>query len=108
MIRRQRRDWRWVAASTALHVVGIALLVRVATVPGALMSWFQDSPRSVDAPRERLLYTPLIRPSGDSARARIDGGDGRKATRDIATATPLRAPLSVPSTLPPAPKVTDT
>ena len=105
MIGRRRRDWRWIAASTALHVVGIALLVRVATVPGALMSWFHDSPRSLDAPREQLIYTPLVRPRGDSARAMVNGGDGRKATRDVPTAAPLRAPVAVPSTLPPSPKV---
>ena len=105
MIGQPRRDWRWLAASAALHVLGIALLVRIAVVPGTLLSWFHETPSRVDARREKLTYLQTVRPRGDSTRVQVDGGDGRKAAPNVATAPVLRAPVTVPSTLPPAAKV---
>ena len=101
MIPTKKRDYRWLAASGLLHLLGIFALVRIVALPGGFMSLFRESPRQGPPVRETLIYVP-IRPSGDSARRQIDGGDGRKPAPHVATAAPLRAPVDVPSTLPPA------
>lgn len=101
----KKRDFRWIAVSSALHVVGIAVLLKVAIEPGALSSLFRDPPREATPVRERVLFVPMLRPSGDSARRQVDGGDGRRAMPDVGVAPQLRAPVTVPSTLPAAPKV---
>lgn len=105
MIPKPRRDGRWLATSAVLHVLGIALLVRIATVPGTLLSWFHATPSMAEAPRERVTYLETVRPRGDSTRAQVDGGDGRTAAPNVGVAPVLRAPVTVPSTLPPAPRI---
>ncbi|HEX2779379.1 MAG TPA: hypothetical protein VHM30_07760 [Gemmatimonadaceae bacterium] len=101
----KKRDFRWLAASTALHVAGIALLLKVAIEPGTLSSLFREPPRQAEPARERVLFVPIQRPHGDSTRRQVDGGDGRRATPNVGIAPQLRAPIAVPSTLPPAPAV---
>ncbi len=102
-----RRDYRSLATSLALHIVGIALLVRIVMVPGTLTSFFRQDPRIAPTAPERLIYVPLP-PRGDTsvARAQVDGGDNRRAAPDVGVAPMLRAPITVPTTLPPAPRVT--
>ena len=106
MIPSRRRDYRSLATSLALHVVGIALLVRIVMVPSTIMSIFRDEPRVTPQSPEKLFYIPLA-PRRDSsvARVQVDGGDGRKAAPNLPVAPMLRAPVTVPNDLPPAPKV---
>ena len=102
----RRRDYRSLATSVALHVVGVALLVRIVVVPGTLMSIFRQEPRLAPPPPEKLAFIDLT-PRRDSsvARAQVDGGDGRKAAPNLPVAPMLRAPVTVPNVLPPAPKI---
>jgi hypothetical protein len=101
-----RRDYRSLATSLALHIAGIALLVRIVMVPGPLMSFFRQEARVAPPPPEKLSYIALM-PRHDTsvARAQIDGGDDRKAAPNLPVAPMLRAPVTVPTTLPPAPKI---
>ena len=105
MIPARRRDYRSLATSVALHVVGVALLVRIVMVPSTLMSIFRQE-RVIPPPAEKVIYVPLT-PRHDSsvARAQIDGGDDRTAAPRLPVAPMLRAPVTVPSTLPPAPRI---
>jgi hypothetical protein len=98
------RDHRSFATSLALHVIGIALLVRIVMVPSTLMSIFRQEPRVSVVP-EKVVYASLAPRDTSVARAQIDGGDGRRATPNLPLAPMLRAPVTVPSTLPPAPKI---
>ena len=102
----RRRGYRSLATSVALHVVGVALLVRVVLVPGTLMSIFRQEPRLSPPPPEKLAFVDLT-PRRDTsvARAQVDGGDGRKAAPNLPVAPMLRAPVTVPNVLPPAPKI---
>lgn len=101
-----RRDYRSLATSLALHIVGIALLVRIVMVPGPLMSFFRDEAHLAPPPPETLTWV-AIAPRHDTsvARPQIDGGDNRKAAPDVPVAPMLRAPVVVPNTLPPSPRV---
>jgi hypothetical protein len=104
-----RRDYRWGATSLALHVVVIALLVRIVMVPGTIMSFFEATPRLIPPPPEKIIFVPLpARHDTSVARAQIDGGDDRKAAPDVGTAPMLRAPITVPNELPTAPRITVT
>jgi hypothetical protein len=106
-VRTQRpRDYRSLATSLALHVLGVALLVRIVMVPSTLMTMFRQEPRLVPPPPEKVTYLALA-PRRDTsvARAQIDGGDDRRAAPNLPVAPMLRAPVTVPSTLPPAPKI---
>ena len=103
------RDYRSLATSVALHLVGIALLVRIVLVPGTLASFFRQDPRIVPTSPEKLIYVPLTRRADTSvARAQVDGGDNRRAAPNVGIAPMLRAPITVPTTLPPAPRITVT
>jgi len=105
-VRTQRpRDYRSLATSVALHVVGVALLVRIVMVPSTLMTIFRQEPRLVPPPPEKVTYIALAPRDTSVARARIDGGDNRRAAPNLPVAPMLRAPVTVPSTLPPAPKI---
>ena len=106
MMPARRRDYRSLATSLALHVAGVALLVRIVMVPSTIMSIFRDEPRVASQAPEKVFYIPLT-PRRDSsvARAQVDGGDGRKAAPNLPVAPMLRAPVTVPNVLPPAPKV---
>ena len=103
-----RRDYRWPATSLALHIVVIALLVRIVMVPGTLGYFFRQEPRVIPPAPEKLIYVPLVRSDTTVARAQVDGGDNRRAAPDVGVAPMLRAPVIVPTTLPPAPRVTVT
>ena len=102
----RRRDYRSLATSLALHVVGLALLVRIVMVPSTIMSIFRDEPRVATQSPEKLTYV-RIEPRRDTsvARAQIDGGDGRTAAPNLPAAPMLRAPVTVPNDLPLAPKI---
>jgi len=105
----RRRDYRSLATSFALHVVGVALLVRIVMVPSTLMSIFRQEPRVVPPPPEKLAYIALATPRDTTvARAQVDGGDDRKASPNLPVAPMLRAPVTVPNTLPPAAKISVT
>lgn len=106
MITPPRRDYRSLATSLALHLAGIALLVRVVMVPGPLMSFFGQEKHLVPPPPEKVIYVPLT-PRHDTsvARAQIDGGDNRAAAPNVPIAPMLRAPITVPNTLPIAPRI---
>lgn len=97
-----RRDYRSLALSVALHVVIATFVLQAAIGKSSLSGWFRE--RSVSRPAaEKLIYVPLApRAIVDSVRAQVDGGDNRAPSRNVATAPPLRAPTSVPTTLPPA------
>ena len=102
----QRRDYRSLATSLALHVIGIVLLVRIALIPGTLQFLFHaDAPVIPPAP-EKLTYLSIA-PRHDSsvARAQVDGGDNRTAAPNVPVAPMLRAPVVVPNTLPPSPRI---
>ena len=106
MKRPPRRDYRSLATSLALHVIGIALLVRIALIPGTLEFLFHAESPVIPPATEKLTYV-TIAPRHDSsvARAQIDGGDDRRAAPDVPVAPMLRAPVVVPNTLPPSPHV---
>lgn len=99
------RDYRSLATSLALHVVGVALLVRIVMVPSTLMSIFRQEPRFTPPPPEKLTYATLAPRDSSVARAQVDGGDNRRAAPNLPVAPMLRAPVTVPTTLPPAPRV---
>ncbi len=86
-----------VIVSVAIHVVAIAVLIRVAIVP---IYWLNlgapDRPRA-----ERLNYVKTAADTAAREKARA-GGDNRKATNTPAPA-PLVTPSEVPATLPPEP-----
>ena len=104
-----RRDYRWPATSLALHLIAVAVLVRIVLVPGTLRSFFRQDARIVPASPEKLIYVPLARPRDTTvARAQIDGGDNRAASPNVGTAPMLRAPITVPTTLPSAPRISVT
>lgn len=94
-----RRDVRSLAVSVALHVVLGAVVLQTTIGSARISRFFQDPPRSKPA-AERVLYVPL--PSADRPRAQVDGGDGRVAAARVSTAPRLRAPLEIPTALPPA------
>jgi hypothetical protein len=104
-----RRDYRWPVTSLALHILAIALIVRIVMVPGTLASFFRQQPRFAPPAAEKLSYVAIV-PRADTsvARARVDGGDNRRAAPNVGVAPMLRAPITVPTTLPPAPRVTVT
>jgi hypothetical protein len=100
-----RRDYRSLATSLALHVVGIALLIRIVMVPSTLTMLFRQDVRVPPTP-EKVTFI-AIAPRNDTtvARAQIDGGDNRQAAPDVPVAPMLRAPVTVPTELPPAPTI---
>ncbi|HEX2718833.1 MAG TPA: hypothetical protein VHM67_14225 [Gemmatimonadaceae bacterium] len=97
-MRAPRRDYRSLATSFAIHIVVGALLLHMTI--GRISTYFSDAPRAPRPAPEKLSYVEIV-PRGDSTRAQVDGGDNRRATPNVATATPLQAPVSVPTTLPP-------
>ena len=105
MIRQPQRDFRSLATSLALHVVGIALLIRIVMVPNTLAILFHQDVR-VPPQAEKVTFI-AVAPRNDTtvARAQVDGGDNRKAAPDVPVAPMLRAPVTVPNELPPAPAI---
>ena len=90
----RRGPWT-VAASVAIHVVAIAVLVRVAIVP---LHWL-DTPRPPEPVQTHVDY---VRIPADSGSHRKAGGDNRRVTSKVAP-VPITAPATVPSALPPEP-----
>ncbi|MFI5233451.1 MAG: hypothetical protein ACHQSE_13160 [Gemmatimonadales bacterium] len=95
----RRGPWT-VAASVAIHAVGIAVLVRVAIVP---LKWIDAS----HPPEPMQTHVDYVRVPADSGSHRKAGGDNRRVTSKFAPA-PVVTPLEIPSQLPPEPPKTAT
>jgi hypothetical protein len=93
----RRGPWT-VAASVAIHVVGIAVLVRVAIVP---LHWLDAS----RPPEPVETHVDYVRIPADSGAHRKAGGNDRRVTSTVAPA-PLVAPSAIPAALPPEPAKT--
>jgi hypothetical protein len=91
-----RRGPASVIVSVALHIVAIAVLVRVAIVP---LGWIRLD-ASAEKPEE--THVQYVRTAADTASKQRAGGDNR-ATNNKPAPAPLVSPSSVPSTLPPEP-----
>lgn len=91
-----RRGPASIVVSVALHIVAIAVLVRVAIVP---LGWIR-----FDATAEKPVETHVqyVRTAADTASKQRAGGDNRRANGNPAPA-PLVSPTAVPSALPPEP-----
>jgi hypothetical protein len=90
----RRGPWT-VAASVAIHVVAIAVLVRVAIVP---LHWLDTGP----PPGAQQVHVDYVRVHADSGARRKAGGNDRAVTSKAVPAQ-IAAPPDVPSALPPAP-----
>ena len=90
-----RRGPASILVSVAIHLVAIAILVRIAIVP---FSWL-EAPRSAEPEATHVDY---VRTAADSAKHQRAGGDNRRVT-NTPEAAPLVAPSAVPSALPPEP-----
>ena len=90
-----RRGPASILGSVAIHLVAIAILVRIAIVP---FSWL-EAPRSAEPEATHIDY---VRTAADSAKQQRAGGDNRRAT-NTPQAAPLVAPSAVPSALPSEP-----
>jgi hypothetical protein len=97
-----RRGPASVFISLALHLVAIAILVRVAAV--VPMHW-NDVLQPPPGPQ--ATHVDYVRAAVDSARRQRAGGDNRRATNNPAPAA-IVAPSEVPSALPPEPARTAT
>ncbi len=95
-----RRGPASILVSVAIHLVAIAILVRIAIVP---LSWL-EAPRPAEPEATHVDY---VRTAADSAKQQRAGGDNRRATT-TPEAAPLVAPSAVPSALPPEPPKTAT
>jgi hypothetical protein len=90
-----RRGPASILVSVAIHLVAIAILVRIAIVP---FSWL-----GVSRPAEpEATHVQYLRTAADSLVRQRAGGDNRRDTNTPAAA-PLVAPTEVPSELPPEP-----
>lgn len=90
-----RRGPASILVSVAIHLVAIAILVRIAIVP---LSWL-GAPRPAEPEATHVDY---VRTAADSAKHQRAGGDNRRVT-NTPEAAPLVAPSAVPSALPPEP-----
>jgi len=95
-----RRGPASILGSVAIHLVAIAILVRIAIVP---LSWL-GAPRPAEPEATHVDY---VRTAADSAKHQRAGGDNRRVT-NTPEAAPLVAPSAVPSALPPEPPKTAT
>jgi len=97
-----KRDYRSLALSLAMHVVLGVLVLRAAVGSGSMLGYFRTGePRAMPV-SEKVTYVPLPRGGADSTRTQADGGNNRVAAPNVSRAAPLRAPISIPTTLPPA------
>jgi hypothetical protein len=97
-----KRDYRSLALSLAMHVVLGVLVLRAAVGSGSMLGYFRmGEPRDMPV-SEKVTYVPLPRGGADSTRTQADGGNNRVAAPNVSRAAPLRAPISIPTTLPPA------
>lgn len=93
-----RRGPASILVSVAIHLVAIAILLRIAIVP---LSWL-EAPRPA---KPEATHVDYVRTAADSAKDQRAGGDNRRAT-NTPEAAPLVAPSAVPSALPPEPPKT--
>jgi hypothetical protein len=93
-----RRGPASVVVSIAIHVVAIAVLVRVAIVP---LDWARILGRPAEPTATHVDYVRSLADSGTHARPKA-GGDNHAITK-VPPAAPLVAPSEVPSALPPEP-----
>jgi hypothetical protein len=91
-----RRGLWSILISAAIHVVAIAILVRIAIEP---FSWLELSNRPTGPLETHVDY---VRTAADSATRMRAGGDNRRVT-SAPPAAPLVSPSEVPSALPPEP-----
>lgn len=91
-----RRGPGTILASVLAHVVGIAILVRIAIVP---ITW-NLTPRAT--PHAEQAHVDYIRIASDSSAKRRSGGDNRRITNHTVPAQ-IVAPSAIPSALPPEP-----
>ncbi len=82
--------------SVIIHIVAIAVLVRVAIVP---LNWLGGS----RAEEPQATHVTFVQPAADTGSRRRAGGDNRAAKNNTPTA-PLLTPSAIPSTLPPVPE----
>lgn len=94
-----RRGPASIAVSVVVHVVAIAILVRIAIVP---INWAG----LLNPPQPEATHVEFIRTAADSAAHQRAGGDNRRVTNNASPA-PLVSPSTVPSALPPEPAKTD-
>src|ERR1019366_9178120 len=92
-----RRGPASVFVSVALHLVAIAILVRVAAIVPMHWNDLQQPP-----PGPQATHVDYVRTTADSARRQRAGGDNRRGPNSPAPAA-IVAPSGVPSALPPEP-----
>jgi hypothetical protein len=97
-----RRGPASVAISAAVHVVAIAILIRIAIVP---INWALFSPHAAKPAETHVDYVQTSRDTSSRAKPRA-GGDNQRITSNVAP-VPIVAPSIVPSTLPPVPPKTE-
>jgi hypothetical protein len=81
----------------AIHLVAIAILIRVVAIVPIRWADLLQQP-----PEPQATHVTYVRMAADSAVRRREGGDNRRATTGP-VAAPLVAPSEVPSALPPEP-----
>jgi hypothetical protein len=91
-----RRGPASIFVSVALHIVAIAVLVRIAIVP---LGWIR---LDASAAKPEETHVNYVRSAADTASKQRAGGDNRATNKNPAPA-PLVSPSSVPSALPPEP-----
>jgi len=91
-----RRGPASILVSAAIHVLAIALLVRIAIVP---INWLGLGARSAQPLETHVDY---VRSAADTGAKRKAGGNDRRVTSTPAAA-PIVAPSEVPSEVPAAP-----
>ena len=91
-----RRGPASATGSVVLHVLAIAVLVRVAIVP---FSWINFAGRAAKPEETHVDY---VRTAADTGAKRKAGGDNRRVT-NVAPAAPIVSPSAIPSALPPEP-----
>jgi hypothetical protein len=91
-----RRGPASILVSVGIHLVGIAVLLRVAIVP---FSWIE---LTNSAEKPEATHVQYVRTAADTASRQRAGGDNRRVNNSPAPA-PIVSPSAVPSALPPEP-----
>jgi hypothetical protein len=91
-----RRGPASIATSVAIHVVAIAILLRIAIVP------FEGAGPAEHPAEPEATHVNFVRTPADTATRQHAGGDNRRVTKNPAPAQ-IIAPSAVPSALPPEP-----
>jgi hypothetical protein len=82
--------------SVVVHIVAIAILIRIAVVP---LNWLGGS----RAEEPQATHVNFMEPAADTGSHRRAGGDNR-AVKNNAPTAPLVSPSAIPSMLPPVPE----